>query len=275
MSGLKGIVALAVCWAALQSAPLQAAERVYLLAGQSNMMGRGKSHYLPPAYRKTPNNVKFYYQGRERKLAQYSYFGPEVAFAHHVARAFPQDTHILVKHVATGSSIQQWLPGQRLYEGMLRQLKFSLEKESPEVSAVLWMQGENDSRNHAQATQYAPRLTKFIHGLRKDLKADRSLFILGEVNPSGKAFPMVDLIQESQSKVNQQVPHTLLVQSEGLDKIFDHIHLSAQGQMELGKRFAEAYIQHQQSVAQHARQAQQAQAANTTNAEPHSLVSWD
>lgn len=246
MTGLKGVIALVLCGLVLQVTPVHAAERIYLLAGQSNMMGRGKSHYLPPAYRKTPSNVKFYYQGRERKLAQYSFFGPEVAFAHHVARAFPQDTHILVKHVATGSSIQQWLPGQRLYDGMLRQLKFSLKKEAaelPNVSAVLWMQGENDARNHAKATQYAPRLTKFIHSLRNDLQSANSLFILGEVNPEGKAFPMVDLIQTSQRKVSQQVPHTLLVPSDGLDKIFDDVHLSAQGQMELGKRFAEAYIQ--------------------------------
>lgn len=273
MNGLKGILALAVCCLAWQVTPVYSAERIYLLAGQSNMMGRGKSHYLPPAYRKTPNNVKFYYQGRERKLAQYSFFGPEVAFAHHVARAFPQDTHILVKHVATGSSIQQWLPGQRLYDGMLRQLKFSLKKETPampDVSAVLWMQGENDARNHAKATQYAPRLTQFIHGLRKDLQSNSSLFILGEVNPEGKAFPMVELIQESQSKVNQQVPHTLLVSSEGLDKIFDDVHLSAQGQMELGKRFAEAYIQH---ASRQARQRQPVQAAQAVQSA--ALVSGD
>ncbi len=219
-----------------------AADRVYIMAGQSNMMGRAKTHYLPPTYRKTPNNVTFYYQGRERKLAQYAYFGPEVSFAHNVARAFPQDRHIIIKHVATGSSIQQWLPGQRLYQGLLRQVNFSLKTDNPKIEAVVWMQGENDARTRAKAVQYAPRLTRFIHSLRKDLNAANSQFILGEISPEDKAFPMVSVVQQQQRKVSTQVANAQLISTQGLGKIFDHVHFSAPGQMELGRRFAHAYI---------------------------------
>ena len=223
-------------------AELWAADRVYIMAGQSNMMGRAKTHYLPPTYRKTPNNVKFFYQGRERKLAQYAYFGPEVSFAHNVARAFPQDQHIIIKHVATGSSVQQWLPGQRLYQALLRQIKFSLKIDNPRIEAVIWMQGENDARTRAKAVQYAPRLTRFINSLRKDLNAANSQFVLGEISPEDKAFPMVEVVQQQQRKVSAQVRNTQLVPTQGLGKIFDHVHFSAPGQMELGRRFAQAYI---------------------------------
>ncbi|MGB0849510.1 MAG: sialate O-acetylesterase [Thiolinea sp.] len=233
-----GILLLSGVW----SAQVWAADRVYIMAGQSNMMGRAKTHYLPPTYRKTPTNVTFYYQGRERKLAQYAYFGPEVSFAHNVARAFPQDNHIIIKHVATGSSIQQWLPGQRLYQGLLRQVKFSLQTENPNIDAVIWMQGENDARTRDKAVQYAPRLTRFIHALRKDLNAANSQFVLGEISPEDKAFPMVPVVQEAQRKVNNSVPNTQMVSTQGLGKIFDHVHFSAPGQMELGRRFAQAYI---------------------------------
>jgi lysophospholipase L1-like esterase len=219
-----------------------AGQRIYLMAGQSNMMGFGKTHHLPATFRKTPSNVTFYYQGRPRKLAQYSHFGPEVSFAHHVARAFPNDQHIIVKFAATGSHIQQWMPGQPLYQGMLRQLQFSIEEKNPEIAAVIWMQGESDALNQARASQYTNNLRRFITTLRKDLKAPHSLFIMGEINPLGKDFPLVKNIQTSQRQIRSQVRNTMLTPANDLGKIFDNIHYSAQGQMELGKRFAKAYI---------------------------------
>jgi len=217
-------------------------QRIYLMAGQSNMMGFGKTYHLPATFRKTPHNVTFYYQGRPRKLAQYSHFGPEVSFAHHVARAFPNDEHIIVKFAATGSHIQQWMPGQPLYQGMLRQLGFSIKEKNPKIAAVVWMQGESDALNQARASKYSHHLTRFITTLRKDLASPHSLFIMGEINPLGKDFPLVKSVQKSQRQVRSQVRNTLLTNSNDLGKIFDNIHYSAQGQMELGKRFAEAYI---------------------------------
>jgi hypothetical protein len=219
-----------------------AEQRIYLMAGQSNMMGFGKTYQLPPTFKKTPSNVTFYYQGRPRKLAQYSHFGPEVSFAHHVARAFPNDQHIIVKFAATGSQIQQWMPGQPLYQGMLRQLGFSIEEKDPKIAAVVWMQGESDARTKALSSQYNGLLKRFIVNLRKDLKAPNSLFIMGEINPLGKDFPFVKSVQSSQRQIRSQVRNVLLTDSQGLGKIFDNTHYSAQGQMELGKRFAEAYI---------------------------------
>ena len=219
-----------------------AGERIYLMAGQSNMMGLAKSYRLPAAYKKTPSNVTFYYQGRPRKLAQFSRFGPEVSFAHHVARAFPNDKHIIVKFAATGSHIQQWLPGQPLYKGMLRQVGFSIKQPDPKIDAIVWMQGESDALTPARASKYAQRLSQFIHSLRRDLKSPLSLFVMGEVDPQGKDFPLVKVVQQMQKQVQSQVTNTILTPAKGLGKIYDHIHYSAQGQMELGKRFAQAYI---------------------------------
>lgn len=221
---------------------VSAGERIYLLSGQSNMMGLAKSYYLPPAYKKTPSNVTFYYQGRPRKLAQYAHFGPEVSFAHHVARAFPNDKHIIIKFAATGSHIQQWLPGQPLYKGMLRQVGFSIKQPNPTINAIVWMQGESDALNAPRASRYAQHLTQFIQTLRRDLKSPNSLFVMGEINPKGKDFPLVNVVQQKQKQVQSQVRNTILTPAKGLGKIYDHIHYSAQGQMELGKRFAQAYI---------------------------------
>jgi len=234
------MLALLLGW----QASAHAGERLYLLAGQSNMMGKGKTFELPGNYKNTPANVTFYYQGRERGLAQFAYFGPEIGFAHEVARAFPQDHHILIKQAASGSTIEKWLPGQALYKGLLRQIGFSLPEEHPKrIEAVLWMQGESDARSQVLAGQYASRLTRLIQSLRTDLKSPNSLFILGEINPEDAAFPMVPQVQASQRQVQQSVNNTMVISTAGLGKMYDHVHYNAEGQLELGKRFAQAYIE--------------------------------
>jgi len=215
-----------------------AEDRVYLLAGQSNMMGKGKIAELPASYRQTPTNVKFYYQGREKGLGQFAYFGPEIGFAHEVARAFPNDRHIIIKQAATGSTIERWLPGQALYKGLLRQVGFSLPIEhDKKIDAIVWMQGESDARSADLAGQYGGRLNRLIQALRNDLNSPNSLFILGQINPEDLAFSKVAQVRASQRQAQQASGNTILVSTEGLGKMYDHVHYNAQGQLELGKRF--------------------------------------
>lgn len=228
-----------------------AEDRIYLLAGQSNMMGKGKISEIPANYRQTPSNVKFYYQGREKGLGQFAYFGPEVGFAHEVARAFPNDQHIIIKQAATGSTIERWLPGQALYKGLLRQVGFSLpEEHDKKIAAIIWMQGESDARSASLAGQYGGRLNRLIQALRTDLNSPNSLFILGQINPEDLAFSKVAQVQASQRQVQQSSSNTILVSTDGLGKMYDHVHYNAQGQLELGKRFAKAYIEQARKRAQ-------------------------
>lgn len=214
--------------------------RIYILAGQSNMMGKGKTFELPPAYKRQPQNVQFYYQGRQKPLARYSHFGPEVAFAHEISRAYPHDNHIIIKHVATGSSIQQWLPGGGLFNGLIRQRGFIKENDL-KVDAVFWMQGESDARNRQNAIRYENSLKRFIVGLRTKLDSPHSPFIMGRINPEDKAFSMLETVQQAQKNMQHTLSNVTLVSTQGLGKIFDHVHYNAQGQIELGKRFARAY----------------------------------
>lgn len=233
-----------------------AKEYLYILAGQSNMMGKGKISKLPATYRKTPPNVKFYYQGRPRPLAQYAHFGPEIGFAHTIARAYPHDTHIIVKHVATGSSIEQWLPGSRLYKGLMRQLTYATrhaqkkiagENQAKEatVDAIVWMQGEQDARNKGKASRYEGHLKRFVAGLRTELNSPHSLFIMGQVSPEDAAFSMTTLIQQAQGRIQRSLPRTMLIPTEDLGKLYDRVHYDAHGQLELGKRFAQSVIKQQ------------------------------
>ena len=225
------------------SSPVVARERIYLMAGQSNMMGLAHTYNLPASYKSTPPNVSFVYKGSARPLARGKHIGPEVSFAHAVARAFPHDHHTIVKFAATGSHIREWFPGETFYVGMLRQLRLFIPQEKPHFDAIIWMQGEGDAFNRERATQYAHNLTYFINVLRRELSAPLTPFIMGVIDPVGRDFPEVSLVQENQRKVNATVSNTHLIPAEGVSKIYDNIHFNALGQVEMGQRFAQKYIE--------------------------------
>lgn len=237
-------LSLLICIATgLLSSPVIARERIYLMAGQSNMMGLAHTHNLPAAYKSTPPNVSFIYKGSARPLAGDKHIGPEVSFAHAVARAFPHDQHTIVKFAATGSHIREWFPGETFYVGMLRQLRLFIPPERLHIDAVIWMQGEGDAFNRERANQYAHNLTHFINVLRRELDAPATPFIMGVIDPVGRDFPEVSLVQENQRRVNATVPNTYLITAEGVSKIYDNIHFNALGQVEMGRRFANKYIE--------------------------------
>lgn len=241
MKTIKFLSSLLLLYGSLHVSAGMAAQRVYLMAGQSNMSGTASTRLLPPAYRYTPHNVIFFHKGQRRPLGRYGRFGPEVSFAHHMAQRFPNDEHIIIKYAAGGSDIQQWMPGNQYYRNMLREVRFSLKRRSPRVDAIFWMQGESDAKNEFRATHYGSRLSQFIKSLRRDLRSPSSMFVIGQINPQGSGYPMVNVIQRKQQQVNAQVWNTRLVSSHGLGKSYDKVHYSAQGQIELGRRFANAY----------------------------------
>jgi lysophospholipase L1-like esterase len=230
----------------MQTPAIWAKDRLIILAGQSNMMGRGKVHELPATYKTTPANVQFFYQGREHPLAKFAWFGPEVSFAHEVARAFPKDNIILVKQAATGSLIQQWQPGQGLYKSLLRQVGFATKDGAGQADAILWMQGESDAQSDmGVAKQYGSRFSTLVTSLRKDLQAPNSLFIYGQINLEHPQYAAaIEAVRSQQQAAQSQLPRAVMVSTDGLGKQEDGIHYNAAGQMELGKRFATAYIQH-------------------------------
>ena len=229
--------------AALFSSSTFARDRIYILAGQSNMMGLAHTKNLPAAYKTTPSNVSFFYKGSPRKLARGKHIGLEIGFAHAVSKAFPNDRHILVKYAATGSHIQQWFPTEPYYLAMMRQLGFSIRQKNPKIEAIIWMQGEGDTFNKQRASQYAKNLTYFIRTLRYDIKAPNTPFIMGVIDPIGRDFPEVSLVQQKQRDVSASVANTYLIPAEGIEKIYDKIHFNASGQVTMGKRFAQKYIE--------------------------------
>lgn len=237
------------------SGNIQAKELIFILAGQSNMVGQGTASKLPAAYRRAPTNVQFYYNGYLTPINRFRHFGPEIGFAHELSRHFPHDTIKLIKFAVGGTSLfawdPQWSPSRAsttrnasagpLFKKLLKTVKIQFKDDS-ELAGVLWMQGEADAKYPTAARQYAGNLNRFITALRHELHVPNALFIMGSVNPPVKLFPAAALVQQAQRHAVSRIRNTRLVRTDDLNKRNDHLHYNTEGQLELGKRFARAYL---------------------------------
>ncbi len=247
---------------------------LFLLSGQSNMAGNGFLPDLPKtseyeAYRLPLKNVSIWNaKTKEWTLFEITdRFGPEVGFAHTLSKALP-DTHIgIVKYARGGTSMDKWHPEskKKLYPRLLADF-WDAKNSVPEAPlvAMLWHQGESDSSSKEVAMAYKGKLLQYIAFIRKDTKVPDLLFLCGQVNP-GNSFRgrsrwgYVDIVRKAQEEIN--LANTAVVKTDDCEKNAyiggeagtseeklikkneDNVHYSAKGQIKMGKRFAETYLE--------------------------------
>ncbi len=235
----------------------QSNELVFILAGQSNMAGHGTTAKLPAAYRRTPANVKFYFNGYPAQMSRFARFGPEVGFAHALSRRFPHKTIKLIKFAVGGTSMFAWDPNWRigraretrnasagpLFKKLIKTVRRHTSVKGVKFAGVLWMQGETDARYPNAARTYAQNLSRFVRALRKELHSPSLAFFMGEVDPPVKFFPYRDMVRKAQRRSTASIRNSRLISTKGLTKRNDHLHYNAAGQLALGMRFAKAFIQ--------------------------------
>jgi hypothetical protein len=233
--------------------------KIFILAGQSNMVGSGQSDELPAEYQTPPDNVRvFSRQGKLVPLKPQGRFGPEVSFSHALAKAWPNETIVIVKVAVGGTSALAWSPTWSadkakitqnekqgaLYDRLMTQVNALLKQEQGEVVAMLWAQGGRDARYEEAAKAYKANLNKIIDAVRRDLKKPKLPFLLAKtVDAPPARFPHIETVRAAQEEISKEVPFTKLISSERLAKHRDNIHFNTEGQIELGKRFAKAFVE--------------------------------
>lgn len=230
---------------------------VFVLAGQSNMVGQGNTGELAPELKTTPPNVEYYLDGKRTDFAHQSTFGPEVAFSHELARAYPDKIIVIIKYATGGTSLMAWSPewnaeraaltwnrfSGHLYERLMKIIREVNGQPGARYVAVVWMQGERDAQYREAGRQYAANLKALVHALRRDLKSPDLPFVLGLVNPPTAGYPGLDLVRKAQQEAEKALPNTALVATDGLTKHRDDLHYDTQGEIELGRRFAAAVLE--------------------------------
>ncbi len=267
------LVALAVLTSS--SASSEEITRVFLFAGQSNMVGSDAHADRIDDY---PN---FKGAGEPQSDVLYSYilgngdeaskgwvslkplrsFGPEVTFARRV-RQQAQFPIAIIKSAVGGTTVAfDWNPdapdkGQKLYPRTLKLIRESLEELDKRgvryrLEAVMWHQGENDMLDRKLYKQYADGLTKLVARLRADLMAPELKWYIGEVSEKGiwgmDHRSNLGILRQQQEQVLKADPLLRWVPTshlafEVMGSGQPHYHFGTQGQLQMGEAFAAAYL---------------------------------
>lgn len=239
---------------------------VFLLAGQSNMVGCGVAGELTPELRTPPTRVRLFEDGEFVTFASGPTFGPELGFAHDLGRSRGEPI-VLCKVARSGANLYyDWNPDgvssgpQDAYRGplypqMVSQVGALWQRLSgagahARVCGMLWLQGERDSVFDFMAAVYQRRLSEFIRCVRRDLGSTDMPFIMALIAPrrlaldTGQHFPHAyrDTVRAAQRRVARSVPRVGLVETDDLPQS-DNLHFDTAGQIELGRRYARVYEQ--------------------------------
>ena len=240
---------------------MASSDLVFILAGQSNMVGWTESHFyeLPSWMKIKPVRLEFYNSGRQMEFWHQpgGRIGPEVSFGKYIAGWYPGRRIALVKLAVGGTSIYDWARvwnpaiSYRMTESSIQNSLYALLKRQVELSKVLengnkvaaflWMQGERDARYPQAANAYFGNLRNLVNDFRREYQSPDAPFILGRVNPLLLHHPAIATIRQAQEQASQQLPGVALVNTDDLPKAADQIHYNTKGEEFLGRRFADEF----------------------------------
>ncbi len=247
--------------------------KIFLFAGQSNMLGQGRVDDLKDVELATQNvqifvaedGYPFIGRNIQNKSGKYilqlaqdvttaswqpfsvqgHVFGPEIGFLKAYAEQHPKEKVGIIKFAVNGSSlVKQWQGNGHHKLGILqpqfiRIIKAALSQQiNYSVEGFFWMQGESDSRNEASAQAYAKALHFLISEVRSACGNKAVPFICGRINPPVKKYKGVGIVRQAQ--MDCLLPATSWVDCDDLPKKKDEVHYNSAGQLILGQRMYEA-----------------------------------
>jgi hypothetical protein len=203
---------------------------LFILSGQSNMVGMNEALTFTPA----------------------------------VTKAFGKDQVIVVKSANSGQSIRSWaktnhedppptrgrVPKVRgeLYEPLIKKVKTAIERRSLKTVTLVWMQGESDLNN----TAYDDYLRELLEQLQRDLVFKEINIVIGRISDSGldnpKRLEGRLNIRKVQKAFAEAHPRGAWVNTDDLNdrevdgKVIHDLHYTKAGYRTLGARFAEKAI---------------------------------
>jgi len=161
-------------------------KNIFILAGQSNMAGRGGvnntwDRIVPPQCQPNPSilrlNANLTWVLAQEPLHvdidtnMTTGVGPGMAFANVVLAKDPTFGVIgLVPCAIGGTAISQWGRGTSLYKRLVRRAQAALQ-DGGTIQALLWYQGEADTVSKEAADSYGAKLESFFVDVREDLKS--------------------------------------------------------------------------------------------------------
>ncbi|KAJ4895713.1 hypothetical protein Rs2_22507 [Raphanus sativus] len=253
------IILLSLSSLQIQSQTIPRNISIFILAGQSNMAGRGGVYndtaknitvwdgVIPRECRSNPSilrlTAKLEWEEADEPLHadidvnKTNGVGPGMPFANRVVNRFGYVG--LVPCSIGGTKLSQWQKGQFLYEETVRRAKAAMVASGGgSYQAVLWYQGESDTVDMVDASVYKKRLVQFFSDLRNDLQHPNLPII--QVALATGAGPYLDAVRKAQLETGLDNVHC--VDAKGLPLEPDGLHLTTSSQVRLGQMMVEAFL---------------------------------
>ena len=228
--------------------------QIFLLAGQSNMAGRGQVTAqdsvasprvlrLGPDMRWTPAVDPLHWD----KPAIVG-VGPGRAFGLALAARDPGVRVGLVPAAVGGSPISSWEPGAldpatrtHPYDDAMARL--AVATKVGRLRAILWHQGESDATPE-RSVLYAAKLRELIVRFRAASGDPELPFIIGQLGEfPGRAWTAdARRIDSVHRALAASMPNVAFVSAQGLHDKGDVVHFDAASARTLGERYAAAYL---------------------------------
>lgn len=225
---------------------------VYILAGQSNMAGRGKVEpidTIPDSRIFTINKAGELILAKEPlHFYEHTMTGLDcgLSLGKELLKNIPDSISLLIIPTAVGgSSISQWINDSTFRNvTLLTNFKKRTEigKKYGTIKGILWHQGENDATVQETIEIYDKQLQKLFTLFRNEIDNSELPIIIGELGSFSKT---ADNWQAINSKIEEYVktdPNSYLIKTNDLKDKGDRVHFDSRGQREIGKRFAEKFI---------------------------------
>jgi hypothetical protein len=225
--------------------------QLFLLAGQSNMAGRG----IVEAEDKEPHAGVMML---DKTLAwvpaidpvhfdkSIAGVGPGRMFGIVVEEATKPATVGLVPTAVGGSPISSWEPGAfdaatktHPYDEALVRIRAA--QRAGRFRAVLWHQGESDATPELSVL-YERRLRTLITRFRTELGDPELPFIIGQLGQFNQWSAAKLRVDSAQRAIAATMPYVAYVNSNGLHHRGDTLHFDAASARELGRRYAATYL---------------------------------
>lgn len=237
---------------------------IFVLAGQSNMVSRGK---LEKAFHDEVSGsvgISYVWDQKRRPIADFvSRFGLDdpwprnagtytqgvgINFALALRSMGVERDIILVPCAVSGSSIVEWVPdpfgaaaAEGLYERCARNV--AAARQYGEVNALLFYQGERDARDDIRARGWEKLFRTVISAFRADLESPALPVFVVPIAELGASlddrYPFWSDVQKTQAEISGSA--LSVVESSNLNTGDDGLHLNSESHRILGRRLAAAF----------------------------------
>ncbi len=222
---------------------------IYIMAGQSNMAGRGvveaQDTVSHPRIITINQAHKFILAKEPLHFYEPALTGLDcgLSFAKKMISEIDSSiTILLIPTAVGGSSIKQWL-GDSLHRNVKLQTNFREKIEFARkhgiIKGILWHQGESDAELRL-IPGYENRLHELFTQLRSYARNRKLPVFIAELGSYSKNQENWDLINKAIHHYNSKDKNSFVINTQDLKSKEDYIHFNSEGQRQMGERFATA-----------------------------------